>query len=417
MTAEIISVGTELLLGGTVNSDAQIVSEKLSELGINVYYHTVVGDNDARLMDAVRIAANRADIIITTGGLGPTYDDMTKETLAKAFGKPLVLYPEEEARVRAWFSGAGFSFTENNLRQAYFPEGSEILANPIGTAPGCAFHSDLGGKRIAVIMLPGPPRECRKMMYEQAAPFLKKLAGMGEIVSRTLFIFGMGESAVEDKLRDYMRSLTNPTLAPYAKPGEVQLRVTAKADTHALAEEMIAPVIERVQSVLGDAVYGVDIGSLENCVLKLLRERGKTLCAAESVTGGLIAKRITDISGCSDVFRGSAVTYSDRAKIELLGVAPETIAEHTAVSEQTVIEMAAGALSKFDADYAIAVTGFAEGEGNTFIAAAERSSGKDTFNFRFDTREIPLGFDRERSRAMAAHMAFDMLRRMILAGG
>jgi nicotinamide-nucleotide amidase len=264
------------------------------------------------------------------------------------------------------------------------------------------------------------------MMYEQAAPFLKELVGAGEIVSHTLFIYGMGESAAEDKLRDYMQSLNNPTLAPYAKPGEVQLRVTAKAETHEIAEEMIAPVIDKVRSVLGDVVYGVDIGSLENCVLQLLRERGKTLCAAESITGGLIAKRITDISGCSDVFRGSAVAYSDSAKIELLGVSAETIEAYTAVSEQASIEMASGALSKFGADYAVSVTGFAEGEGNSFITVAKRAVVSESclsgdaearYEFDFDTREIPLGFDRDRSRTMAAHIAFDMLRRMILTDG
>ncbi|MDR2605946.1 MAG: competence/damage-inducible protein A [Oscillospiraceae bacterium] len=414
MTAELIAVGTELLLGGTANLDAQIISEKLSELGINVYYHTVVGDNDGRVRSAVEIAKSRADIIITTGGLGPTYDDMTKETLAAAFGKPLVLYPEEEARVRAWFSGVGFTFTDNNLRQAYFPEGSEILANPIGTAPGCAFESE--GKHV--IMLPGPPRECKKMMYEQAVPYLQKISGGSEIVSHTLFIYGMGESAVEDKLRDYMLTLNNPTLAPYAKPGEVQLRVTAKAATHAEAEAMIAPVVERVKATLGDMVYGVDIGSLENCVLKLLKERGKTLATAESMTGGLIAKRITDISGSSEVFRGGAVVYSDEAKIGLLDVAPETIAAHTAVSKETSWEMAVGATAKFGTDYAVAVTGFAEGEGNTFITVVRKEVRSDNrFDFKFDTREIPLGFDRDRSRTMAAHVAFDMLRRMIITEG
>jgi nicotinamide-nucleotide amidase len=336
---------------------------------------------------------------------------MTKETLAAAFGKGLVLYPEEEARVRAWFSGVGFTFTENNLRQAYFPEGSEILANPIGTAPGCAFEAD--GKYI--IMLPGPPVECKKMMYEQATPYLQRVCGVAEIVSHTLFIYGMGESVVEDKLRDYMLTLSNPTLAPYAKPGEVQLRVTAKAVTHDEAEAMIVPVLERVKATLGDVVYGVDIGSLENCVLQLLHERGKTLSVAESMTGGLIAKRITDISGSSEVFLGGAVVYSDEAKIELLDVNPKTIAEHTAVSQQTSIEMAYGAISKFGTAYAIAVTGFAEGEGNTFIKVAKREWDEASqYRCTYDTREVSLGFDRDRSRTMAAHIAFDMLRRIIL---
>ena len=406
MCAEIIAVGTELLLGGTANLDAQIISEKLSELGINVYYHTVVGDNADRVKAAVEIAKSRADIIITTGGLGPTYDDMTKQTLAEAFGKQLIRYPEEEERVRSWFSRPGYRFTENNLSQADFPEGSLILANPIGTAPGCVFES--AGKHV--IMLPGPPRECAKMLNDEAVPYLKKICGVSEIVSHTLHIFGMGESAVEDMLRDYMLELTNPTLAPYSKTGEIQLRVTAKAGTRAEAETMMAPVIAKVQATLGDAIYGIDAGSLENAALTALRDKSATLCCAESITGGLIAQRITDIPGSSEVFLGGVIAYSDAVKIKTLGVSAATIDEHTAVSAASAREMAAGAQAVFNADYAIATTGYAGpggAEPGLVYVALATPVGEPT------VRELRMGWDRERMRIMTAHAAFDMLLRAV----
>ncbi|MDR0818204.1 MAG: competence/damage-inducible protein A [Oscillospiraceae bacterium] len=403
MNAELIAVGTELLLGGTANLDAQIISEKLSELGINVYYHTVVGDNDARVKAAVEIAKSRADIIITTGGLGPTYDDMTKQTVAAAFGKELVRFADEEKRLRDWFSAPGYKFTENNLRQADFPEGCTILANPIGTAPGCAFES--GGKHV--VMLPGPPRECSRMLYEQAVPYLKKISGVGEIVSRNIHIYGMGESAVEDKLRDYMLELTNPTLAPYAKTGEVQLRVTAKAATREEAEKMMTPVIERVKAVLGDVIYGIDVKSLENAALLALKAKNLTLSSAESVTGGLIAKRLTDIPGSSAVFKGGVVSYSDEAKIALLGVSADTLDKYGAVSSETAREMALGAKAKLGTDFAVATTGNAgpDGEplGLVYVAIA-------TPDGNADVRELKMGhWDRDRIRTMAAHQAFDLV--------
>ncbi|MDR2530537.1 MAG: competence/damage-inducible protein A [Oscillospiraceae bacterium] len=402
MNAELIAVGTELLLGGTVNLDAQIISEKLSELGINVYYHTVVGDNDARVRAAVEIAKSRADIIVTTGGLGPTYDDMTKQTVAAAFGKKLVRFPEEEARVRSWFSGSGFKFTENNLSQADFPEGCTILANPIGTAPGCAFES--GGKHV--VMLPGPPRECSRMLYNEAVPYLKQVCGFSEIVSHNIHIYGMGESAVEAQLRDYMLKLTNPTLAPYAKLGEVQLRVTAKAATKPEAEAMMTPVIERVKSTLGSVIYGVDVGSLENAALIRLKERNLTFAAAESVTGGLIAKRFTDLPGSSAVFRGGVVAYTDDVKRSLLGVSPSTLETYGAVSEQTAREMAQGARARLNADFAVASTGNAGPDGDpvglVFVALAA-PDGEVT------VRELKMGWDRERIREATAHVLFHML--------
>ena len=302
-TAELLSVGTELLLGNILNSDARDLSRELAAMGINVYYHTVVGDNPQRLRAAVELARSRADIIITTGGLGPTCDDLTKQVLAEAFGRPLVFHPECADAIRDYFAKSGREMTENNLQQAWLPEGCHILDNPWGTAPGCAFHSGNND----VVMLPGPPRECIPMFREKAAPWLARLS-QGVIRSRTLRIFGLGESQVEDRLRNRMNQLQNPTLAPYAKEGEVELRITARADNDEQAAALIAPVEQEVRELLGDLVYGADVTSLEQVVLAALKEKGLTLGAAESCTGGLIAKRFTDLSGASAVFQGGVVS-------------------------------------------------------------------------------------------------------------
>ncbi|NLM60454.1 MAG: CinA family nicotinamide mononucleotide deamidase-related protein, partial [Clostridiales bacterium] len=292
MTAEILSIGTELLLGNIANTDAQVISQGLSELGINVYYHTVVGDNPERIKRAVGISRERADIIITTGGLGPTYDDITKETIAECFGKKLILNEAAVNDIRSYFRKLSAEPTPNNLRQAMLPEGCVVFENKWGTAPGCAFESQ--GKHV--IMLPGPTKECTPMFRECAVPYLKKLSD-AVIVSRSIRIFGMGESMVEDRLHDWMVAQTNPTVAPYAKDGEVMLRVTAKADNEAAAFAMTEPVVNKILEVLGDVVYGVDVESLEEVVKQLLEENGLTLATAESCTGGLLSARLTELPG------------------------------------------------------------------------------------------------------------------------
>ena len=299
LTAEILSVGTELLLGNTANTDAQDVSKTLSELGINVYCHTVVGDNPKRVKEAVAAAKSRADIIITTGGLGPTYDDLTKQTVAEAFGKKLIFHEEEFDKIKEKYGAVlyGMKMPENNIAQAYLPEGCTILENICGTAPGCVFEAD--GK--TVIMLPGPPRECRAMLETGVKPYLSKRSGQ-IILSHNIHVFGLGESAVEMKLRDVMEKMENPTLAPYAKDGEVMLRLTARASSVQEAENMMAPVLLKVRETMGDIIYGVDTNTLENTVVSLLKEKGFTVSAAESCTGGLLSKRITDIPGSSQVF-------------------------------------------------------------------------------------------------------------------
>lgn len=261
MNAELIAVGTEILLGEIVNTDAQVISQGLSELGINVYYQTVVGDNPARLERAIREAKDRADIIITTGGLGPTLDDLTKETLAKVFGKKMALHQPSLDSIREFFRKIGREMTPNNEKQAWLPEGCTVFDNPWGTAPGCGFEAD--GKHV--LMLPGPPRECTPMWEYRAKPYLYPLAG-GCIVSHNVRVFGLGESAMEDKLHELMATMENPTIAPYAKVSECFARITAKAETEEQAEELLEPVVAQVVDMLGADVYGVDAADRKSVV-------------------------------------------------------------------------------------------------------------------------------------------------------
>lgn len=407
MIAEIISVGTELLLGNTINTDARDLSEMLSELGINVYFHTVVGDNPERLTDAVDIAKSRADLIITTGGLGPTCDDLTKQVLAAAFGLELYFDEAEAESIRSYFASRDYEMTQNNLQQAMLPTGCTVFRNDWGTAPGCAF--EVQGKRV--LMLPGPPSECNAMFKNCAMPFLRSLSD-GEIVSHSLRIIGMGESAVEDKLRDMMNELTNPTLAPYAKEGEVMLRVTAKAATHDEAEKMMQPVIERVYEILGDIIYGIDVESLEEAVFTLLSKKMLTVALAESCTGGLLAKRITDIPGASGVLKGGIVVYSDESKTSMLGIPADVIEKHGVVSREVAQLLAENVRTKLGADIGIGITGFAGPTGDDFhevgTVFVSMATAEDCY-----VAEKQLGFGRNRIRIAASNSALDMLRRYL----
>ena len=408
--AELIAVGTELLLGNIANTDAQMLSKGLSALGINVFYHTVVGDNPERLKAAVALAKTRADIIITTGGLGPTCVDLTKNVLAECFGKKLVYDEESAARIRAYFDRLHTNrpMTENNLQQAYLPEGCTILSNDWGTAPGCAFEAD----GVHVIMLPGPPSECAPMFEHRAAPYLRSLSD-GTIASRTLRIFGMGESSVEARLRDRMNSMQNPTLAPYAKTGEVELRITAKADTLGEAQALIAPVEKELCEMFGPLVYGADVDSLEQVVAMHLKLKGLTLGCAESCTGGLAAKRMTDLPGASAVFKGGVVSYTNEVKQNVLGVPQALLEEYGAVSEQVAAAMARGARKVLGCDLALAVTGVAgpdpDDRGNpvglVYVALAAPDGVR--------VRTLHQGMGRERIRITSASHAFDMARRWL----
>ena len=410
MNAEIISVGTELLLGNIVNTDARDLSILLSELGINVYWHTVVGDNPGRLRAAVEVAVGRADVIITTGGLGPTCDDLTKQTVCQALGVELYFDQRAKAELETFFRvGQGGRMTENNLQQCWLPVGCTPFYNTCGTAPGCGFTAR--GK--IVLILPGPPKEMNAMMRHGGIDYLRGVSG-DPIWSHNIMTFGMGESVIEDKLRDQMNALTNPTLAPYAKEAEVRLRVTAKAPSQDEADAMMAPVIDLVRQTLGDRVYGVDVDSLEALVLAELKRRGETFAAAESCTGGLIAKRITDLPGSSAVFRGGVVVYTNDVKM-LLGVKPETLEQHTAVSREVAAELADCVRVRLGADYGVSVTGVAGPDsdgvhpvGTVFVGL---SGPGGTF-----VRSLQLGRRPDRSliRSLSANHAFDLLRRSIL---
>lgn len=412
MVAELIAVGTELLLGNVANTDAQIISQGLSALGITVLHHTVVGDNPQRLAEALETARNRADIIITTGGLGPTYDDLTKQTICKTFNRELELHEDILEDLKTWFqTKMGKKMPENNIQQAMLPVNCTIFDNPVGTAPGCAFVED----GVHVLMLPGPPFECRYMFEHRAAPYLEKLTD-GVIVSHEIRVFGMGESAVEEALHEPMTTLTNPTLAPYAKTNECMVRATARAESREKAEELLTPLVREVCKTLGDVVYGVDVGSLEEVVSGLLAERGLTLAAAESCTGGLLSKRMTDLPGASKVFRGGVVSYVNDVKANVLGVPREVLEQYGAVSEETARAMAEGCRRVCGSDLAVSLTGVAGPErddwGNEVGTVYAALAGPEETICKKLT--CGRGRGRDRVRTAAASNALDLIRRFLL---
>lgn len=406
MKAEMIAVGTEILLGDIVNTDAQVISLGLDELGIDVYYQTVVGDNPERLRGVLEIARERSDLIITTGGLGPTLDDLTRETIADVFGKKLVLHEPSLRRITAFFDRMGREMTPNNIKQAMLPAGCTVLPNDWGTAPGCAFEAD----GVHVLMLPGPPRECTPLFRTAGMAYLSKLAG-GVIVSHTIHIFGMGEAQMEDRLHDLMEAGRNPTLAPYAKDGECMVRVTAKAECTEKAEELLAPAVQQVCRKLGDVVYGIDAGSLEQAAAAALTAHGLTLAVAESCTGGLLSKRITDISGASRFYKGGACTYCNEMKMKLLGVKKETLDRYTAVSVQTAEEMARGIAAVCGADIGVGVTGYAGPDGGEDGTPVGTIHIGIFYHGETQVRTICSPRGRETARRDAANHALDMILR------
>ena len=364
-TAEILCVGTELLLGEVINTNAARISVKLAGLGISVYHQSVIGDNPGRLREALKTAFSRSDLVVMSGGLGPTYDDLTKETVAEVLGLPLVTHEESLKSIQSFFAsraGGLAAMTPNNLKQALVPEGATVLKNPNGTAPGMAVERQDGG---VVILLPGPPRELEPMLEHEVIPYLE---GHTEsvLVSHNLHILGMGESSVENTLRDLMEGADNPTVAPYAGDGEVRLRVTAKAATRAEAEALTIPMIKTIQqSPVGKFIYAIDAGSIEKALVAELAARNLTICTVESCTGGLIAKRLTDVPGASAVFVGGCVTYTGQLKQMLVGVSESTLAQYGEVSAETAEEMARGARLRLGTHIAISTTGFAGPGGGT----------------------------------------------------
>ena len=407
-TAEIIAVGTELLLGNIVNTNARDISQALSAVGVNVFWHTVVGDNPQRLKEALDVARKRADVIITTGGLGPTYDDLTKQTICEAFGKPLVLHQDILDDLKVFFEkNVHMKMPSNNLQQAELPEGCTVFDNPVGTAPGCAFESD----GVHVLMLPGPPFEMLTMLKGHVVPYLRNLSSE-VIVSHDIMTFGLGESPMEELMREKMSRMENPSLATYAKPSEVRLRATAKAESAEAAEAMLAPVVKDVTDFLGDYVYGVDVSSLEETCFRLLKEKNLTLATAESCTGGRVAERITALPGVSAVYRGGVVSYWTSVKADVLGVPQETLDAHGAVSEETARAMAEGARRVTGADIAVSVTGVAGPDpdergvsvGIVYIGLATPDG---TF-----CRTLDLGKRRrDRIQDLASNHALDVVRR------
>ena len=354
MNAEILCVGTELLLGDIVNTNAAYIARELAGAGINVYHQSVVGDNPGRLKESLLAALTQNDCVITTGGLGPTYDDLTKETVAELFGRKIVTDQPSLAYIEKFFQKTGRPMTENNKKQALMPEGATVFHNENGTAPGLAVEDH--GK--IVVLLPGPPREMIPMFRDQVLPYLEKFSDH-VLASRGIHIFGVGESAVEQELRELMVSQTNPTVAPYAKDGEVLLRVTASAATREEALRLTEPTVEKILKKYGEHVYGVDIDSLQAAVVQEYRAKKLTLATAESCTGGLVSKRITEIPGASEIFLCGLCTYSNEMKERLLGVSHQTLEQYGAVSEQTAREMARGVRLASGAAVGVSTTGIA----------------------------------------------------------
>ncbi|MDP4087691.1 MAG: competence/damage-inducible protein A [Bacillota bacterium] len=409
MKAEIMAVGTELLLGDIVNTNAQFIAKELAALGISVYRQSVVGDNAERLREAIQEGFKRADIIITTGGLGPTKDDLTKETASEYFGRSLVTHQESMEAIEDYFKKTGRSMTESNKKQAYFPEGAVILKNNNGTAPGCILEQD--GKTI--ILLPGPPKEMIPMFKEGVVPYLEKLSD-GVLVSKVLRICGIGESQMEEEIRHIIEGQSNPTVAPYAKENEVTLRITAKAAEKQEAEKLIVPVEESIRAILGKHIYGVDDCTLEDVVGELLIEKGLTISTAESCTGGLIAGTLINYPGISAVLSHGLVTYSNEAKMQLLGVKQETLDKYGAVSEETAREMVQGLISLTGTRVGISVTGIAGPGGGTEEKPVGLVYAGLYIDGRVMVRKFNFAGNRQKVRNRTVVGVLDWLRREIL---
>lgn len=376
VSAEIVCVGTELLLGDIVDTNSVHLSRGLAELGINLFHRETVGDNYDRLVRVLKSAIEENDIVITSGGLGPTCDDITKEAVAEAMELPLVLHEESLERIKAYFRKRGTAMTENNVKQAYIPEGAIVFANDYGTAPITAIQKN--GK--TVIMLPGVPRELCPMFDEKIKPWLMEQFSDSTIVSRNIRLFGIGESGAEDILRDLMDNSTNPTIAPYAKTGEVLLRLTARGKNDDECNDLIDGLQNIVFERVGQYVYGVDVESLEEAMSIVFKEKGLKVAFAESCTGGLCAKRVIDLPGASAITEMNTIVYSYGAKEKLLGVKDETLNVYGAISEECAIEMAEGLRALSGADVAVSVTGVAgpdadEGKevGTVFIGVASKN--------------------------------------------
>lgn len=410
MTVELICVGTELLLGNIVNTNAAYLAEKCAGLGLSCYYQTVVGDNEQRIRETLQAAVGRSDVVILSGGLGPTEDDLTKEVAAGVMGRELV----EDAASRAWienyFAKRGIEPTDNNWKQALIPRGGIVLPNPNGTAPGIIIAEG----QIHVVLLPGPPHELKPMFENHVIPYLKKLEP-GIIASQTVKVCGIGESKVETLLKDLIDGQDNPTLATYAKPGEVHIRVTARADGEKEARRLIKPVVKEIKSRMGSHIYTTDEDvTLERAVVELLVANKLTVTCAESCTGGLLSARLINVPGVSDVYKSGYVTYSNKAKRKLLGVKKSTLEKYGAVSRQTAEEMAKGLAFVAKSDVAVSITGVAGPDGGTeekpvgLVYMACCVKGEVT------TKEYHFSGNRQTIREAAVSAALTLMRGCIL---
>ena len=405
MRCELLSVGTEILLGDIVNTNAQFLAKELASMGIDIYYQSVVGDNKERMLQAFKEGLSRSDMIITTGGLGPTKDDMTKELACEYFGYKCELHEESLESIKEYFRRMGREFVESNEKQAYFPKEAIILKNNAGTAPGAIIKKD----DKTIIVLPGPPSEMKRMFNESVRPYLEKLTGY-TIVSEVVRIHGVGESKVEELVQDLIDNGKNPTVAPYAKEGEVTLRVTAKAKTKEEGEKLIDPVLTEINNRLGDSIYNIGEEGLNLTVAKLLVDKKLTIGTSESCTGGLLGAGLIDYPGISSSFLEGAITYSNEAKIKTLGVKKETLEKFGAVSEETAREMAEGIRKRCGADIGVSTTGIAGPDGGTDdkpvgLVYIGLSIGDKTIV----TRNVFNG-DRNSVRRRACLKAFDMIR-------
>src|SRR5215211_4406837 len=406
-SAEIVTIGTEMLLGDLVDTNTAWLSIRLATLGVGVYRHTTVGDNRVRIVGALGEAASRADLVITTGGLGPTSDDLTNECLAAVAGREMVEYPEARAHVDEMFRRFGRTPTANNYKQALFPKGTRLIPNPLGTAMGALLDDD--GTLFAT--LPGVPSEMKRMFEDTLEPLIRARSD-GSIVSKTLWFAGIGESALAEQVQDFLDA-TDPTVAPLAGQGKVRLRITTRAATQREAQEKITPVEKEVIARLGDYFFGEDEETLEGAVGRLLQELGATLALAESCTGGLLAKRLTDMPGSSAFFGEGLVTYSNESKERLLRVPHGLIIDHGAVSEPVAREMAEGARRVSGADYGLSVTGIAGPDGGTEkkpvgLVFVGISDVEGTFAEKLDL--TAWAHSRDSIRERSANWAFDLLR-------
>ena len=410
MTVELISVGTEILLGNTVNTNAAWLAGQCAALGLSCYYQSVVGDNQERLRETLKTALERSDAVILSGGLGPTTDDLTKETAAEAMGMPLVEDPRSLERIEEYFRARGLEMTENNKKQALVPAGAVVLDNDNGTAPGLILEK--GEKRV--ILLPGPPNELIPMFEERVRPYLQRLEP-GILYSRTVKICGMGESKVASIVQDLIDSQTNPTIAPYAKTGEVHLRVTARAQAEKEAKNLVKPMVKELEKRFGKDIYTTreDV-ALEQAVVDLLLNKQLTVCTIESCTGGMLAARLINVPGVSETFRAGFITYSNKAKRKVAGVKKKTLRKYGAVSPQTAGEMARGAAKTSHADVTVSVTGIAGPDGGSREKPVGLVYIGCHIGDRTTVQEYRFVGNRGKIRESAVSAALTLLRRCIL---